>query len=288
MPGARLRSYRLGDRSEQLVEFLLSAFAFTTPVPRQEDIGFDFLCSLISTEGQLLKAGQFFTVQAKSAPDPLIFEKDHEVAWITGQENPLLLCVADRGALAMDVYSTWNLLCGYLSQKPRRIILLPGVSGGMWPGVDFKPDGTQEIRLGDPIARLSVSEVFNEAKVKRVAAVINDWLALDRLNIVNNQAGMHWVRGPLTYTTGELPYAEGTGGISFYWNPNNLDKCSANLGRVATALALLYRDCVPDGEKTKEPWSGRILALNSVVQSHRDLFDEPVNQFLIHVGLGPK
>ena len=38
MPGARLKTFRLGDRSELLVEHLLSAFAFTTRVPRQEDV----------------------------------------------------------------------------------------------------------------------------------------------------------------------------------------------------------------------------------------------------------
>jgi len=68
MPGARLRSFRLGDRSELLVQHLLTGLAFTTPVPRQEDIGFDFLCSLITQtkDSGLLRARPFFTVQAKS------------------------------------------------------------------------------------------------------------------------------------------------------------------------------------------------------------------------------
>jgi hypothetical protein len=39
MPGGRARSFRLGDRSELLVEHLLAGVAFTTRVPRQEDIG---------------------------------------------------------------------------------------------------------------------------------------------------------------------------------------------------------------------------------------------------------
>jgi len=88
MPGARSRPFRLGDRSEQLVEFLLSAFAFTTPVPRPEDIGFDFFCSLISREDQLLRAGPFFTVQAKSNADEVVYKKDHEVAWINRPGKP--------------------------------------------------------------------------------------------------------------------------------------------------------------------------------------------------------
>ncbi len=128
MPGARLASFRLGDRSELLVELLLSALAFTTRVPRQEDIGVDIFCSLITEEGTLLKAGPFFSVQANSSLDPIVYEKDHELTWITTQENPLLICVADRPSLAVEIYSTWNLLCGPLTKKPTRLILKPGIT----------------------------------------------------------------------------------------------------------------------------------------------------------------
>jgi hypothetical protein len=115
MPGARLRTFRLGNRSELLVEQLLAGFAFTTRVPTPEDVGVDFFCSLTHQEKHLLKAGPFFAVQAKSSTDPIVYEKAHELEWVTNQENPLLICVADRKALAMDVYSTWNLLCGVLN-----------------------------------------------------------------------------------------------------------------------------------------------------------------------------
>lgn len=47
---------------------------------------------------------------------------------------------------------------------------------------------------------------------------------------------LNWVEGPLTYETGDLPYASGTAGVAFYWNPANLPQCSANLERVANAL----------------------------------------------------
>ena len=114
----------------------------------------------------------------------------------------------------MDVYSTWNLLCGPLYRKPSRIILLPGVSGGTWPGIDYKEDGTQEIGLGAPIARISASEVFDDARVQQISTVIREWVALDSTNIVNVRAGMYWVQGPLTYVTGQSPYGQGKGGIS--------------------------------------------------------------------------
>jgi hypothetical protein len=72
MPGARSRSFRLGDRSELLVQHLLTGIAFTTPVPRQEDIGIDFLCSLITGYGgeNLLKAGPAFSVPEGSFHRP--------------------------------------------------------------------------------------------------------------------------------------------------------------------------------------------------------------------------
>lgn len=78
MPGGRLRPFRLGDRAELLVSHLLAGVAFTTPVPRQEDIGVDFMCSLITSddeEGNFLRAGPFFFVQAKSLPRPVDLRK---------------------------------------------------------------------------------------------------------------------------------------------------------------------------------------------------------------------
>jgi len=68
MPGGRARTFRLGDRSELLVEHLLAGVAFTTRVPRQEDIGIDFMCSLItgSHDQGLLKAGPFFPFRQRA------------------------------------------------------------------------------------------------------------------------------------------------------------------------------------------------------------------------------
>ena len=66
MPGARLRNFRFGDNAELLAEFALNTFAFTTRVPRQEDVGHDLFCSLTERDGNLLRAGPFFTVQIKS------------------------------------------------------------------------------------------------------------------------------------------------------------------------------------------------------------------------------
>jgi hypothetical protein len=74
-------------------EELLTSIAFTIPVPRQEDIGVNCLCSLITGYGSpnLLKAGPFFSVQAKSSTDPVEYRKPHEIEWIRNKKTPFLL-----------------------------------------------------------------------------------------------------------------------------------------------------------------------------------------------------
>lgn len=246
MPGSRPRNFRLGDSSELLVQNLLAGIAFTTPVPRQEDIGIDFMCSLISGygEGNLLKAGSFFSVQAKSNADAVIYDKPHEVEWITNQENPLLLCIADREAGAMNVYSTWNLLCavqnGWRGQRQAGCIrLLPDKVCTTWPGVEDQPDGSQDVCLGEPIIRIGHDQIFDEARTKEIVTVMDEWVRLDRMNIVNRHAGLNWVVGPLRYETGKAPGAQIA---SFYWNVNNLEQCVLNLSRSATAVWRITHD----------------------------------------------
>lgn len=276
MPGARLRSFRLGDRSELLVEHLLAAVAFTTRVPRQEDVGIDFICSLITgfDNTNLLRAGPFFSVQAKSSMEPLIYEKPHELEWVRNQENPLLLCIADRAASAMNVYSTWNLLCGleggWKGQKAANCIrLCPGKGGSDWMGIENQPDGSQDILLGKPIIRISNDQVFDEANTQHIAEIIAEWLALDRENIVNRQAGLNWVAGPLTYETGER--LGSVRGVSFYWHPQNLPECALNLGRSATALWRVLHHQGSEQVAGQAPWSSGIAPLRELLRWTRDL-----------------
>jgi hypothetical protein len=240
MPGARSKMFRLGDRSELLVQHLLSGLALTTPVPRQEDVGIDFMCNLISADDDpsLVKAGTFFSVQAKSNLAPLVYEKPYELEWIQHQENPLLICVADRPCSAMDVYSTWNLVfavqAGWKGRPQGRMRLLPGKTGRNWWGIeDLEEDGFQDVFLGKPILRITLSELSNEDRAKEISEVMKQWLVLDRTNIINRYAGLHWVAGPTAYETGKSPVPNQT---LFAYHPDNLRQCVMNLGRSAASI----------------------------------------------------
>ncbi len=290
MPGGRLRPFRLGDRAELLVEQLLAAFAFTTAVPRQEDFGIDFFCSFTHQEGQFLKAGPFFAVQAKSSTAPIEYNETHELEWIKNQENPLLICVADRQSLSMDVYSTWNILCGVLNgwrgqRAASRMVLRPGAEHNVWPWVVDNEDGSQEICLGKPIARVTDAEIFDDARLEPIARAIEAWVVLDRLNIVNRHANIHWVLAPVAYETNESP-SDPTG-VVFYTNPANMNVYSANLGRAATALRFLLRNAHALIDTTQQPWSTRMSTLEEVLRSHWDLLDEATRIFLTQQGLKP-
>jgi hypothetical protein len=272
MPGGRLRTFRLGDRSELLVQHLLAGIAFTTPVPRQEDIGLDFLCSLITGYGRtnLLTAGPFFSVQAKSDTKALEYKEPHQIEWIRNQENPLLLCVADREAGAMDVYSTWNLLCAVMNgwkgkQIPNCIRLRPGESHSWdWRGVEDQEDGSQDVLLGKPIIRITHQQIFDDSSVGQIAQILGDWIKLDRENIVNCRAGLNWVIGPVSYESGVSPWQNVA--ASFYWNPRNLPKCSENLVRAAVAVWRILRDPNIANQVPTGPWSDGLVPLEELLR----------------------
>lgn len=273
MPGGRLRTFRLGDRSELLVQHLLSGIAFTTPVPRQEDIGVDFLCSLIAhtKDKGLLRAGPFFTVQAKSkGTDKITYAQPHERAWISQQENPMLVCVADRDTTSMDVYSTWNLLAGVLAghrgtKEPTKIVLRLGQASAMWPPIHNLDDGTQEILLRHPIAHVTHDDIVNDERAKEIAAVLGAWIIYDRLNIVNSRAGLHWVFAPRSYETNKMPPLDGVLGMAGYWNPKNLEQCKWNLVLAATSL---WRTLAAAGltSSASAPWAEGVPPLRELLR----------------------
>jgi hypothetical protein len=182
-------------------------------------------------------------------------------------------CVRGRPRGRCDgVYSTWNLLCGVLGGglegkiKPSRITLRPEKTGSVWPAVENGADGSQEILLGKPIVRITHQDIVDENRTKKIADVIASWIALDRINIVNRQAGIHFVVGPKTYHTGEPLGPER--GVAFYWHPDNLPQCTANLDLSAVGLwRVLHHDQISMRTDVNAPlWSAGLKALREMLR----------------------
>lgn len=141
MPGILLGSFREGSRSEYLAQYILSTLGVSVPVPRQEDIGADFHCTLAEQDGERLIFKGSFLVQTKSISekDKLFYGglddknewKQEEVSWLFGQELPLFIGLVDKQALKMEFFSTSNMWqARYKSGKPSRIQLQPNVPPG--------------------------------------------------------------------------------------------------------------------------------------------------------------
>ncbi len=239
MPGARSTNFRFGDSAELLAGFILNSLAFTTHVPRQEDVGHDLICALAEQDGILLRAGPTFTVQIKSNRDPISYEKEYEVEWLRKQDNPFFVCVAHRRTLSIDLYSTWNIHNSYLYKQAKHIVLVPGEENDEYIAPHpAESKEKQTVPLGKPILQISANEIMEKEKVLFFRRILREWIELERRNLVNIQARMHWIQGPLKYQTNHpLSKAEEIQ-TAFYYNAKNLPDCLLNFGRTATDLAI--------------------------------------------------
>lgn len=273
MPGAQPIGPRYGTSAELLAEFVLGSMAFTTRVPRQEDVGHDLLCVLAERSGRMMLAGPFFTVQVKNKKQELVYEKDYELTWLRNQENPFFVCFADTEKLTVELFSTWHMLDGFLASDAKRVVLLPEDDGVVVRPIETKPDQSeQRISLGQAILRVHAQEIVDPHRVGILAAAMRDWVDLDRRNIVNRSAGMYWVSGPVAYSTNASPQAATQVATAFYWNPKNLEICERNLGRTATSLRLVHRACGMEHEQ-RAAVSDRIRTVESLLRAHSTSLD---------------
>lgn len=280
MPGAAHEMAVLGDRAENLAAFVLSSFAFATGIPRQRDVGHDFYCVLQEPVGvdKLVRAGPAFTIQVKSNDDPMTFRQSHEVDWLTSQENPFFVCIVDREALTVRIYSTWNRLLALHMWGPTRTYSLHvGDPRGTYPEVH--DDGSHVvIPIGDPVLSISAADAMSEGVGEAWAMVLRGWIELDRRNIVNSSAGMFWTIGPNrgSYTTNEV-LAPNEIAVAHFWNARNLTLCIRNLVWSATSLQLTAR-----ATQDLEPsvWQPRFEALARVLEAFEEFLGEPAKASL--------
>jgi len=245
MAGGHLRATAFGTTSEHLAAAFLSAFAFTTRVRREEDLGHDFHCVLHDHGGSdatvprasgVLSAGPPFNVQVKSDRKPVTYEEPHARKWIGTQHSPFFVVVVSRKGLRFDIHSAWNLQnaiqnYGYGGDTDyiTKIELTFPKQNETWPGFQHSPikhprmnKGVLSVPLGPPIVSTTMTAVTEPEEAQRVAAVLKDWIGFDQANIVRQATRMHWVYGPDNWQTDARLDESIPAFLSFYVNPNNL------------------------------------------------------------------
>ena len=189
--------------------------------------------------------------------------------------------VGDRDALCVDLYSTWGRLNGFLRKDAKRIVFQVGPPVAGHNQVWTAQDGSEQIiALGEPVIRATIKDFMDKTRARVLSQVLKQWIELDRENIVNSQAGMHWVIGPETYETNEL-FVAGTRLIAWiYWSAQNLERCQVNFGRAATALRLTIRNALGvDGERDNA-FAAKVDALNAALHTYGRVLDKPSREAL--------
>jgi hypothetical protein len=239
MSGSLQYSYRQGNRSEYLALYILSALGVVVPVPRQEDIGVDFHCTLASREGKSLKFHSPFIVQVKSASHKNVHvggidKKGHwrqkAIEWLYGQELPLLIGIADKRKHTLALYSTSNMWESfYTAGRPGQVSLLPDKTDennivprptSRQPSAEW-PQGSGDgkiwdIPLGPPIVRVSIDDLEDSEKIAKYISILLERIYLEQQNITYRRLGVHYSKWVAQYTTNE----EGFGilGNFYAWN----------------------------------------------------------------------
>lgn len=223
MPGSIWFPFRQGDRSEYLALYILSALGIAIYVPRTEDIGTDFYCSLAKRDGNRMTFHSPFIVQVKSSsirripfggPDENGRWKREEIDWLFNQELPLLIGLADKNSSRLDLYSISNVWAArYTGRNFGQIVLLPGDAGKMhgtlkpiytevteWPaGIG---DGRRcDLPLGPPVVSISIDDVENETKTEAYREILAVPLRIEQDNITYRRLQVHYYKCLHRFTT---------------------------------------------------------------------------------------
>ena len=115
---------------------MLSALGLAVSVPRQEDVGIDFYCTLGHEDGNVTRFFEPYNVQVKSASESEFVcggahprtgaWKIHEIAWILSQRTPFFLGLVDRNAGRLDIFCTITRWFAYHNaQVPYELVFQP-------------------------------------------------------------------------------------------------------------------------------------------------------------------
>jgi len=254
---------REGDRSEYFAQVLLSAIGLSTPIPRQEDIGFDFVVNVSDQESGVLTFDSPCLVSVKSKSSPNIELSPTEAAirindkrhieWLFRSETPAFLGVVDKEDFSIKIFSLlpiWFIFyenqseCGALVIKPRLDVNDTSAVGRPNKGTsitDWKNQYVFDVDLGHPIAAINLDTLKDRDTLKREKDKLRSAALLARLNYVHRNLGIPHFNWFATTS----PEGESKGAFYSYAIENNAEVRKLILGKLAPtfiSLALSYKD----------------------------------------------
>jgi hypothetical protein len=244
--GARLGSYRSGDRSEYLATYALSRVAYVSSIPRQSDFGLiDCLCVLARSESKYIYPEAAFYVQVKSDRRAYTLS-DVEFNWLTEHmEHPLFFCVVDKVQLRISLYSCiplWHAVFGRWQERRTITIKFNGPPGEE-SNKQYKDRRRYTINLGHPVLEQSIDDIESKSGWKIAYAVLRDWISLDATNIARKRVRRTALRVPTKWQTNVPPLSDSGFEFSMYyfWALGGAAVIEADLAPILVALSVNYQ-----------------------------------------------
>lgn len=269
MPGNLWAPFREGARTEYLSQYVLATLGVAVPVPRQEDIGADFHCTLAEPDGNRLTFRGSFLVQVKSLSekDRLVYGgtdkagrwKKEEVDWLFGQDLPFFIALVDKKTLTLDLFSTsnkWQSI--YNSGRPGAVCLQPGIPSGKSDLVGFPnpepqtawPQGIGDgnlwrVPLGPSLVSINIDDLEDKEKLKVFRKILQWAIELELNNIRYTRLNVHFNRWPLKIKTNQweenVAKEYGVGVAAARLKGMNVVEQLKAMAPIACTLALNYK-----------------------------------------------
>jgi len=205
MSGARLFNYRQGDRSEYLAQYIISALGICIPVPRQEDIGFDFYCSISENESGLLTFSHPFILQIKSSFEDLGIGgidknnnwRQYEIEWLKKQSTPFLIGIVEKEIATISIYSSSSInFCFQNNLFPELILLklrkeILGEKNSVHkPKVENSSNNIKgsdnlihTVDLGPPVLELNIQNIKDSDFLRNSKKLLRACVQIENINI---------------------------------------------------------------------------------------------------------
>lgn len=257
---------RGGDRSEYLAQFFLSALGTAVLVPRPEDQGFDYFCSLQRKNGRRLTFHAPFSVQLGSVKGDTLHKefvygglteakipqhKKWEIDFLRNQQTPFFVGTIDKAQLRFRLYSTsamWFILhrfdrIGQIELRPDA--MHDPIEGACLPDDLMTPDGalpTFSIPLGTPVIDLQIPDLATD-KFEKAAEALEYVINIEQRNLVHRSLGVRFSQKLMDNRPNEIPQRLH---YSFVPTPELRDTTLDWLRPIIITLAIHYKESLDD------------------------------------------
>lgn len=275
----RVFSFRQGDRSEYLAQYIISSIAISVPVPRQEDVGSDFHCSLLRRVGDNLQPYLPFNIQIKSDSADLRNNgiafggltqsgvwRRHEIDSLCQADTPYLIGVVDKEDQRLDLFSTISRYFVRVNWSgkgaPRKVQLIPYSpegEGHLGNGdvievdpIEGMPSFEWRIPIGQPIVRIPISESEDPDRCEAIKQVLEPYLRMDQENGVLTRVGLGHFNWPLVIRPNNIPHEVGVGWV---FGPPNTPEFARQSQTLVKTIAAIMKSYIGAGLKDAvRPW----------------------------------